>query len=421
MPSSISSSSSPQHAARSTPNGDDPEKQEEEEEHHHHNAQPPSSANFRDRIAHFTWPWFASTMSTGAMAVVLANTPNRFTGLTTIGKIFFILDLILFALFTTAMGLRACWFPRRFLASLHHPVEGLFFGAYWVSASLILNAAQAYGVPACGPWLVTALRVGFWMYCGVVWVVAVGQYYVLFHMERLSVDGAVPAWIFPVYPLLVVGTMGGTMIPSQPQEQAFDMWVGAVLLQGMSWMVAVMMYGMYVNRLMSSALPPPSTRPGMYVSVGPAGYTAAGLMSLGTRASSVLPSDTFGVGGTAAGETARVVGILAGMFVILFAGWFCCISTVAVLAGSRRMSFTLNWWAFVFPNAGLALATIQLGSALSSSAINGVASAMTVMLVVLWIMTAVAHVRAVWRGEIMWPGKDEDKDMRNLGWGKYSA
>jgi hypothetical protein len=60
------------------------------------------------------------------------------------------------------------------------------------------------------------------------------------------------------------------MIPSQPEKAAFDMWVGSVMLQGLAWTVALMMYGMYTQRLMTSALPSPSTRPGMYVSVGPA-------------------------------------------------------------------------------------------------------------------------------------------------------
>lgn len=157
-------------------------------------ANPPDSADFKDRIAHFTWPWFATTMSTGAIAVVLANTPNRFDGLDVIGKIFYLLNLVLFVLFNIAMGLRMFWFPRRFIASLHHPVEGLFFGSYWVSVSLILNGAQSYGVPSSGPWLVVALRVVFWMYCAITLCVAVGQYFVLFQEERLKITDAVPAW-----------------------------------------------------------------------------------------------------------------------------------------------------------------------------------------------------------------------------------
>lgn len=284
-------------------------------------------------------------MSTGAIAVVLAQTPNKFDGIKTIGKIFFIFDLVLFVAFNIAMGLRAFWFPKRFLASLHHPVEGLFFGSYWVSVSLILNATQAYGVPSSGPWLPKALLIMFWMYCAIVLLVAIGQYFVLFQEERLKITDAVPAWIFPIYPLLVVGPMAGTMIPSQPHRQALDMWIGAVMLQGLSWTVALMMYSMYTQRLMTSALPAPPTRPGMYVSVGPAGYTAAGLISLGTQGKTLLSSNMFDSDVIDDGDVVHIIGVLAGTFIILFAFWFFCISTVSVLAGVRKMTFTLNWWA----------------------------------------------------------------------------
>lgn len=46
---------------------------------------------------------------------------------------------------------------------------------------------------------------------------------------------------------------------------------------------------------------------------------------------------------------------------------------------------------------------------------------MTIILVIFWLLTAVFNIRAVWQGKVMWPGKDEDKDMWNLGWGKLSA
>ena len=149
------------------------------------------------------------------------------------------------------------------------------------------------------------------------------------------------------------------------------------------------------------------------------GYTAAGLISLGTQASSVLPPTVFSSGGTPDGDIVRVLGTICGIFLVLFAFWFFAISTVGVVAGIKQMSFTLNWWAFVFPNAGFTLAAIQVGSALRSPGINGVCSAFTISLVVMWLVTAAGHIRAVYRGEIMWPGKDEDKTMHDIKWGYH--
>jgi tellurite resistance protein TehA-like permease len=108
---------------------------------------------------------------------------------------------------------------------------------------------------------------------------------------------------------------------------------------------------------------------------------------------------------------------MSGLFIILFAYWFFFITVISVLAGVREMSFSLNWWAFIFPNAGLTLATIQAAKVLHSEALNGIASALTILLVIMWLITAVFCVRAVYLGEVLWPGKDEDKSMSRLAWG----
>ncbi len=210
-------------------------------------------------------------MSTGSLTVVLAETPNRFDGLATIGDIFFILDLVLMVLFTGLMVTRFVLCPRKVLHSLYHPVEGLFFGAYWVSVGLILNCAQSYGTPSSGHWLFHALHVLFWIYSVTVICVGVFQYYVLFQKAHLVVSNATPAWIFPIYPLLLIGPLASNIITGQGATIAYPMFVGAVMMQGLAWTVALMMYAIYTQRLMTSDLPSPSTRPGMFVSVGPAG------------------------------------------------------------------------------------------------------------------------------------------------------
>jgi C4-dicarboxylate transporter/malic acid transport protein len=369
------------------------------------------SAHPKERLAHFTWAWFACTMSTGAVAVVLAQQPNTFPGLITIGTIFYILDLVLFVTFTALIATRFILRPAAFTKSLHHPGEALFSGTYWVSLALVLTGAELYGGPSTGPWLTKALEVCYWLYSGLVLLYAVFQYHILFVKERLKVSDAMPAWILPIYPFLVLGPLAGVLIPSQPQHSAVPMLIGAVMFQGLGWMVSIFMYVIYVIRLMSSDLPAPSMRPGMFISVGPAGYTATALVSLGTQAQTILTGSYLGVTSVPIGDVLHIMGTFSGIFLWLLAFWFFCLSTVGVLGGSRQMKFTLSWWAFIFPNGGLTLAAIQIGKALDSDGIKAVTSAMSILLVVFWLFTAAFHIRAVWLGQILYPNMDEDKDM----------
>jgi C4-dicarboxylate transporter/malic acid transport protein len=380
-----------------------------------HNGKPLSAElrkiRAKDRISHFTWAWFACTMSTGAIAVVLGQTPYRFKGLDTIGKIFFLLDLILFILFSILISIRFGMRPLVALRSLHHPGEALFFGAFCVSVALIINCIEIYGGPSTGPWLTKALEICFWSYAACAFCVAVFQYATLFVSERLPVSSAMPAWVFPAYPFLVIGPLAGVLLPSQPPEAALPMFVGAVMLQGLGWVISMCMYSIYIQRLMGSELPPPPSRPGMYISVGPVGYTATGLVSLGVQATSVIPADFLLVSSVDVGEVVKILGVLSGMFLVLLAVWFFSLSTVAVLEDVKDMSFTLNWWAFIFPNAGMILALIQIGKVLQNKPIKVITSVMTVALVAMWFFVAVSHVLAVQKKLILWEGKDEDAGM----------
>ncbi|KAF2870604.1 voltage-dependent anion channel [Massariosphaeria phaeospora] len=355
-------------------------------------------------------------MSTGAMATLIGQQPNSFTGLKTIGKIYFILDILLFLAFCGCIGFRFARNYRAINRSLHHPHESFYFGAFWVSIALILYGTQQYGVPACGPWLVKALEVCFWMYAGCVLLVAVFQYHVIFDREKLPVVDAVPAWIMPVYPFIVLGPLAAVLEYSQPKEAALPIILGGLCFQGLGWMIALIMYTIYVTRLVNSDFPEPSKKPGMYVAVGPSAYTAATFVALGMQAPKVLPEHFLGTTSIITGEVWKAIGVPIGIFIWLLAFWFCALSTVSILTTAKHMHFTLDWWSFIFPNAGLTIALIQIGTALDSDGIKAVTSAMTIILVVLWFFVAFENVKGVWRGDLLWPGMDEDlEDVEGVG------
>lgn len=60
----------------------------------------------RERLKHFTWAWFAITISTGVLGLLFHNTPHRFDGLNAIGKVAFIMAVDMFVLSTAAIAYR---------------------------------------------------------------------------------------------------------------------------------------------------------------------------------------------------------------------------------------------------------------------------------------------------------------------------
>jgi len=221
----------------------------------------------RDRVHHFTWAWFTTTMSTGGIGLVLAQTPHRFRGLTAIGDAVCIFNLVIFIAFCCTIATRFILFPKTFMASLQHPTESLFFPTFWISIANILSNVQTYGVPKTGPWLVTTLGIVFWIYTACTFLVAVAQYFFLFTGKPFTLQSSTPAWILPVFPIMLAGTLAGALGASQPSHQALPILIAGVTFQGLGMLIAMFFYSIYLGRLMTEGLPSPNTRPGMFITV----------------------------------------------------------------------------------------------------------------------------------------------------------
>jgi len=349
-------------------------------------------------------------MSTGAIATLLGQQPYSFHGLKTIGKIFFILDIVLFLAFSACITYRFIHNRGSLKLSLHHPHESFFFGAFFVSIALIIYCIELYGVPSSGPWLVKTLEILFWLYAAIVILVAVFQYHVIFDRRELPVKDAMPAWILPVYPFLVLGVLGSTLLKSQPPGPGFNIFIGSVTFQGLGWTIAFLMLSLYFTRLVNSNLPEIPKRPGMYVAVGPAAYTANACIALGLQAPKHVPENLLGITSFPVGDAFKAFGFIMGVFLWLISFWFSAIATVSIVISAKESHFTLNHWGFIFPNAGMTIALIYIANALNSPGIKGVCSAATIILVMLWIWVAVLNVKGVLQRKVLWPGMDEDME-----------
>ncbi|KAI9640556.1 hypothetical protein NHQ30_010854 [Ciborinia camelliae] len=370
----------------------------------------------RMRIHHFTWAWFTLTMSTGGIALLLANTPHKFKGLTILGDIVFLFDICLFILLCTGISARFILYPKAFGASLQDSTESLFFPTFWISLLSIFANMQEYGVPHCGPWLISTLRVLFWIYTALTFVGAVGQYCYLFSAKQQTLQSMTPAWILPIFPVMLCGTFASVISGSQSPAHALPILMAGITFQGLGMLVAVFMYGPYLGRLMTNGLPEPNTRPGMFIAVGPPSFTGLALLGMSESFANIYPSYTT-ISSIShpdiIADIFRIIAVSAAIFLWATAFWFFCISLVSVLAGVKEMSFHLVWYAFVFPNVGFAIVVIDLGKALECQGVLWVGSALTVGLVAVWGTVLACHVRAVLLKEVLWPGMDEDRGERD--------
>ncbi|OJD40373.1 c4-dicarboxylate transporter malic acid transport protein [Diplodia corticola] len=367
----------------------------------------------RDRIQHLTWAWFTTTMSTGGLALALGQTPHQFAGLRTIGKIVFILDLVLFVTLVLSIVTRFVLCPRALKASLTDATEAFFFPTFWLSISTIISNTQVYGTPATGPWLETALRVVFWTYAACTILVAVVLYLVLFSTPSVHTkcgpSTAAPSWILPVFPVMLCGTLSGLLAPHQSSPtHALAMIVAGVSFQGLGWTVYTAVMALFLLRLLHAGLLPPGERAAMFMMVGPPSFTALALVAN----ANALPAahHYFAVAHPGARDMLLVLATWAAVFLWSLAFWFFGLALGACLMVVPRVRWTPMWWAYVFPNVGFTIATVEVGKELDSEGILWVASGMTVALVAMWLFIAVAQVRAVAKKMVLWPGKDEDRN-----------
>jgi C4-dicarboxylate transporter/malic acid transport protein len=377
---------------------------------------PIAKVNTLERLHHMTWAWYTMTMSTGGIALLIQNTPHRFKGLDIIGRIVFILDLTLFTLITTAITLRFIIFQGSFSRSLRHPTEGLFIPCAMLSVATLISGIHDYGTPYAGEWLTKIIRIFFWIYSAMSLVTAIAQYLFLFsgrkHLTTLSMT---PSWILPVFPAMLSGTIASIITSNQPVEEVLPILIAGLSCQGLGLFVSVFMYGIYLDKLMTSGLPAAAMRPGMFIAVGPPSFTALALIGLSKATPKIFPSYSI-ISGISNPELIpdilQIVALAFAIFLWMLAFWFFSISVVAVVRGAiyKGMGFHLTWYCFVFPNVGFTIALIEIGKSLQSEGILWVGSIMTALLVVIWLAVTICHARAVWQRKILWPGRDEDRD-----------
>lgn len=322
------------------------------------------------------------------------------------------------------ISLRFYWFPKTFRASFLHPTESLFIPAAAISFGTILINISQYGVDRTGYWLEDTIYVFYWIDCGLAICLSVGIYLILWSTQTFTISQMTPIWIFPAYPLLIIGPHAGTLAPKVSiPDRALLIIISGYVIQGIGFLVSLMIYSAFIYRLMTQKLPRESLRPGMFISVGPSAFTIAAVVNMGQELPKVVPADFMGEGtGELAGQVAMICANFMGLWLWGLALWFFLVSVGAHWSCMRkgRLDFAMTWYSFIFPNTALTTATFAIAKALNGNRpIQYVGCAMSILVVIAWCLVFGMMIRAVIIHQILWPQKQEDRTEG--GWKQESA
>ncbi|CDS01524.1 hypothetical protein [Sporisorium scitamineum] len=371
---------------------------------------------FLARLEHMTFAWFTSCMSLGGMANLLLTKIIDSSFLYYLGLSLFLINIIYLLTLITLQIVRYALTPASLTYTLTHPIECCFIPTALLACATVINGfATLVGTDASAAWEVV-LRTAFWVYFSASFIVSLVCYTCLFARAEQSLGHMNPAWVLPIFPLMLCGSVASAVVPTQSELAALVMSICGLTCQGLGFTVSFMMYAVLLLRLMTVSYPPPRARPGLFMNVGPPAFTILCLMGLSSELQRILPALPTPLPLPATTyETLSIVALASSIGLWFISAWF-YMMTVASLVhvavnGKLRgeMEFILAWWACVFPVTGFAMATNEIGEALGSGAVRGVAQGMVVWLMVVFVGVAVMHGRAVWLGGIMKEGKDEDR------------
>ncbi|KAH8685415.1 voltage-dependent anion channel-domain-containing protein [Tricladium varicosporioides] len=383
----------------------------------------------RDRIGCYTWTWFTMTMATGGIANMLHSIPYGSNWLRIIGTVVFLFNITLFIINSICLTLRFQWNKGSLKASFTSPSESLFAPASLIAGRLgtILTNMAQYGLPHTGEWFQTTMQVLYWFYASISFISSSGMYLLIWSTQTFPIHTMTPIWIFPAYPLLLLAPFASNLIDCLPDAAAaarinsVAIAFSAISVQGTGFLVSLMIYSAFIYRLMTQKLPRETSRPGMFVSVGPSGFTVAGLVNLGNTAMpKIMPGGYMNHTDTA--FTLKIVSDMIGLWIWGLCLWFFLVSVGAHWQlmqprdSKHHIRFDMTWYSFVFPNTALVTATLAIGKSLSSDAIQIFGTVLAGLIIILWLIIFGLMIRSILTKQILFPTEIDGSEISMNKW-----
>lgn len=352
----------------------------------------------REVIRQFTPNWFTATMGTGILALALNQFPYAVPGLKIIAQAVWFLNIGLFILCTLLYAARWIFYFDGAVRIFKHPVMCMFFGAIPMGLATIINGFLTFGPLYWGE---TAVQIagGLWwldaaMALACAWLIP----YLMFTRQDHTLQNMTAVWLLPIVAAEVTAASGGLLIShlaAGPVSReilfvSYGLW-GTSVLPAMGILVILFL------RMTLHKLPGRDMAVSSWLSLGPVGTGALGLLLLGAQAPRVLMGSDF----AGIGQAAMTIGVIGAAILWGYGLWWLVLAVLITLRYLRDgLPFNMGWWAFTFPIGVFSIATLSLGRMTGVALLEDMGALFVVVLTVSWLMVTVRTAHGIYHGHL---------------------
>ncbi|KAH7330538.1 C4-dicarboxylate transporter/malic acid transport protein-like protein [Rhexocercosporidium sp. MPI-PUGE-AT-0058] len=362
----------------------------------------PKESGFQMIVRNFTPSWFIITMSTGILSIILHQLPYNGDWLQIISVIFFVLNLVLFLLFTAISLLRYTLYPRIFPIVLRHPHQSLFLATFPVGFATLINMTVLVCVPVWGHGMATLAWVLWWIDTVLALTACFHLTYVIMSNQRSELEEMTALYFIPIVSVVIAATSGGIVAGVLPNLD-HKLWTLVIcyILWGIGSPLSWVILTLYFLRMTVHKPLKREVIVSLLLPIGPLSLSGFSIIVLGKLARNVFPVTHSLAKVADAGNIFYAMGFLVGLILWGFSiVWF--VVAVVMISTSGGFPFNMGWWGFIFPIGVFTLLTISIGEELESSFFKVLSCVLTGICVVMWVGISARTVQRSWAGKMFY-------------------
>ncbi|EMD94607.1 hypothetical protein COCC4DRAFT_147789 [Bipolaris maydis ATCC 48331] len=350
---------------------------------------------FRRIIRNFTPSWFIITMSTGALSIMLHQIPYHAHWLDIVSEMVFVLNILLFLLFTFISTLRYTMYSRLFPAVLRHPHQSLFLATFPVGLATLINMIVLACVRPWGQGMAIFAWVLWWI--DSVLAVATSHNKHRLSNRRHDLEEMTALYLIPIVAIVIAATSGALVagVLTNAKHQLWTLVISYIFWgigTPLSWIIIIIIIiilPLQREVIVSLLLP-----------IGPLGLSGFSLIALGKVARHSFPLSGTIPHVANTGDIFYLFGLIVGILLWGFAVvWF--ITAAIMIATAYPFPFNMGWWGFIFPILGVfTLLTISIGEEFEFKFFKVLSCVLTGICVVMWFIVAARTVKRAASGKM---------------------